>query len=199
MISVCQKARRNLYLLKQLKKYADGRCLITANSSLGLSILEYCGPLFLRIDASNARQQEKVRRRLFVARAVGAIPSKCWRIAKRDNLCSFWDRLQTVTLYMASSSSTNPHSNKDTRFISLQHYTRRLKSFLPHCIQLYNKSTWHNFPRIFISTISSTAHLIYQDFVLHTALLHIQQAYITTHFISFFCLFFVYTFTQQAF
>jgi hypothetical protein len=138
---VCKKARRNLYILKQLKKFTDKHCLVTSYNSLVLSILEYCGPLFLGIDASNARQLEKIRKRAHLIVCGPACE------------CSSFEKLdvrrikQSLKLLCSMSKSDHilhhlyPRRLTASRSFALPHCStkRRLTSFIPQCILRSNK------------------------------------------------------------
>jgi hypothetical protein len=140
MTYVCNKARRNIYILKQLKKVASKQCLITAYRSLIQSILEYCGPLFLGLDSSNTRKLEKIRKR-------------CHSIVCGSPCdCSYFERLsdrrerQSLKLLASLSNSSNilhklyprtlTHSN--TLAMPPCSTKRRITSFIPQCILLSN-------------------------------------------------------------
>ena len=136
----CSKARRHLFILKQLKRFADKRCMVKAYSALVLSILEYCGPLFLGIDISNSKKMEKIRKR---AHRI---------ICGPDCDCSSFevlaDRRMTQSLKFLRAMA-NPHNILHhlypctlprTKKLVMPHCTtsRRLSSFIPQCILLHN-------------------------------------------------------------
>lgn len=138
---ICKKARRNVYILKQLKRFANKRCLIIAYVSLVLSILEYCGPLFLGIDISNARRLEKIRKRAH------------YIICGKDCDCPFFEKLddrrkkQSLKLLTSMSNNDNvlhnlyPRKLRTPNLLALPHCStkRRLTSFIPQSIILSNK------------------------------------------------------------
>jgi len=137
----CKKARRNLYILKQLKKFASKQCLITAYTSLVQSILEYCGPVFLGIDSCNNNHLNKIQRRSHFI--VCGPKCTCSSFEKLD------DRRSEQSLKILDSMR-NPQSllhyllprtlDKSRSLAMPQCSTnRRLKSFIPQVILLSNQ------------------------------------------------------------
>ena len=138
--SACSKARRNLHILKQIKKFANKRCLLAAYSSLIMSTLEYCGPLFLGLDSSNEKKLDKVRKRSHLI------------ICGPGCHCSTFEKLverrKRQSLQLLSSMKRGDHIMHHlyprmlptSKLLALPHCStkRRLSSFIPQIILLQN-------------------------------------------------------------
>ena len=59
----CKKASQRLYALRQFKQVIQKTDLVQIHNNLILSVLEYCGPIFLGISEQNSIKLEKVQRR----------------------------------------------------------------------------------------------------------------------------------------
>jgi hypothetical protein len=140
VMMICKKARRNLYVLRQLKRLMTKENLHNVYSSLIMSILEYCAPLFIGLDAQNSKRIEKVRKQCH--RIICGIHCECSLFENISNR-----RLRQALRFFQNMKSpcsalhhlfpkTLPSSGKLAMpFCRTQ---RRLNSFLPQCIILYN-------------------------------------------------------------
>jgi hypothetical protein len=139
---ICNKARRNLFILKQLKRFADKRCMVSAYTNLVLSVLEYCGPLLLGIDSTNEGKMEKVRRRAHLI-ICGA---RC-ECSSFEVLASRRKR-QAMKIFQTFANPQNilhhlyPNSLPITKHLvmPLCKTKRRHSAFIPQCVLLHNAS-----------------------------------------------------------
>lgn len=139
---IAKKAKRQLYILRKLKPHMKKATLITIYSSVILSALEYCCPLYIGLDSGNARKIEAIRK-------------QCHRIiCGKDCDCNQFEELsqrrqrQALLFFGKMLAPNNPLHHLYPRTLpSSGHLAlpfcrtdRRLSSFIPQCTILHNTS-----------------------------------------------------------
>ena len=139
---ICKNARRHFYILRQLKFSLEKRDLITIYKSVIMSALEYCCPLYIGLDAHNAKTIESIRK-------------QCHRIiCGKDCECEQFEeiskrrRRQALLFFEGMKSKSNllhnvfpqTHAASGKLVMPYCRTERRLSSFIPQCIILSNTS-----------------------------------------------------------
>ena len=60
--NICKKARQQFYILRKLKPHMEKTTLMTIYTSVILSALEYCCPLYIGLDSYNSKRIEAIRK-----------------------------------------------------------------------------------------------------------------------------------------
>ena len=139
----CRRASQRLYIIRKLKPLVSRENLLQIYNSLIVGIFDYCSPLLIGMNQQDDRKIESLRKRCH--RIICSPDCRC------DLLKSLTTRRNTFALkvfkQMANSNHILHHlipeqlPRSNTYRMPYCKTNRRLKSFIPFCIQLYNNSS----------------------------------------------------------
>ena len=136
----CKKASQRLYVIRKLHRFMNKNELIQIHNNIVLSILEYRGPIFFGMSSRNSSAMEKVQRR--------SHKIICGSSCDCHSFPLLSDRRKTHALKCFLAMRDDDHilhplfprylpSSKRLAFPFCRS-SRRLSSFIPSCILLYN-------------------------------------------------------------
>ena len=140
--NICKRANQRIYILKQIKRLLTNKNdLVKIYNAVILSVLEYCGPLFIGMTVTNKKKLEKIRKRSH--RIICGSECECDSLApltsrrERQAIKLITQMMKPEHILHHLVPSVLPHSSHLA--MPYCRTTRRLKSFIPYCVELYNQ------------------------------------------------------------
>ena len=138
----CSKASQRLFLLRKMKRIMNRNELVQIFNNYILSILEYCGPVFLGISHTNSTQLEKIQRRSH--RIICDPLCDCNLLSELSSR----RKSQALKIFLAMKDKDHvlnhlfpPYLPSGMRLrLPPCRTARRISSFVPSCTLLYNDS-----------------------------------------------------------
>lgn len=139
---VCRKASQRIFILKRLKTLLTRQNLAQVYNALILSILEYSSPVMVGMSTKNANALEKVRKRchrLICGADCQCDAFTCLRDRRDHHALKLFTSITKDTQNLLYPIVPNRLPRSQRFAFEFCRTSRRLKSFVPYCIELANR------------------------------------------------------------